>query len=63
MDWDQIESKWAAMTRRARGTHAADSTDTRTGHAQVAGMNPPAAAVSDPQPRATADALETMLPE
>lgn len=28
MDWDQIESKWVAMTRRVRGDLSTDATGT-----------------------------------
>lgn len=27
MDWDQIESKWAAMARRVRGSGSVDKVD------------------------------------
>jgi hypothetical protein len=29
MDWDQIENKWAAMTRRVRADWCVDSTETK----------------------------------
>jgi lysozyme family protein len=63
MDWDKIESKWTAMTRRVRGDCATGSTDKRTEPVQISGMNPPSALMSDQQPRATADALEGMPSE
>ena len=40
MDWDQIESKWATMTRRVRG-------DTTTTKADATGAMPQSVAMTD----------------
>ncbi len=57
MDWDQIETKWAAMTRRVRGDCASDTSETRkTLMRQRTKASLPAANVADLQARDGAEA-------
>ena len=58
MDWDQIESKWAAMTRRVRGDLSADATGTMQRRAAKADVT--ANIGADRQANVTTDQQSTM---